>query len=159
MSVRTGFDAARRLLGTLAVTLVLAQGGIGPALAGGPLDLYKHQPVVYPNGAASVTLNLDQGALGGFGNAQAVTLVQNAIAMWNGVGTSTARLAIGAPLAKDYTSANYKEVFQQFNDTLNPIVFDSDGEITDAIFGTGAKSYILGFAGSVYATLGAKSGK
>src|SRR5262249_17650728 len=50
-------------------------------------------------------------------------------------------------------------VFNNFSDGFNPVIFDTDGSITDAIFGTGAKSSILGFAGSAYYTSGSLAGK
>ena len=158
MSAHAGFDAARRTLGALAVTLALATGGIGPARGGGPLYVVNQQPVVHPNGGASVVLNLDRGPFGPRTNAQAVTLAQDAIALWNGVGTSTARLAIGTQLAADYTSANYTGVLGSFFDGLNPILFDTDGSIIDAIFGAGARNYVLGYAGAAYADTGAAAG-
>jgi len=105
-----------------------------------------------------VVLNLDRGPFGPRTNAQAVTLAQDAIALWNGVGTSTARLAIGTPLAADYTSANYTGVLGSFFDGLNPILFDTDGSIIDAIFGAGARNYVLGYAGAAYAETGAAAG-
>ena len=110
--------------------------------------MVNQQPVVYANGGTSLTLNLDQGPLGARTNAQAAAIVQNAIAMWNGVTTSTMRLTIGAQLAADYTTANYTSVYQKYSDGLNPVIFDTDGSITDALFGAGAKSSVLGFAGS-----------
>jgi len=88
-----------------------------------------------------------------------VALVQNAIALWNGVSTSTARLSIGTQLPADYTSTNYAAVYGKYSDGLNPIMFDTDGSITEALFGVGTKSYVLGFAGSAYTTTGLSAGK
>jgi len=157
MISRIAAGAMRRALAALAVVVTLA--AVGPADGGGPLELVNHQPVVYPNGGASLVLNLDRGTLGTRTNAQAVTLVQNAIAFWNGVGTSTMRLSIGTPLAADYTTANYGAVYGNYFDGLNPIIFDTDGSITEAIFGVGTRSYVLGFAGSAYTTVGGSTGK
>jgi len=155
-----GRARARRLLAAAAVAVAVAAGPGGgqSARAGGPLDVFAQQPVVYPNGGTAVNLNLDQGPLGTRSNAQAVALVQSAIALWNGVGTSTARLGLGPPLPTDYTSANYATILGQFSDGLNPVIFDSDGSITDAIFGANARNSIIGFAGSAYATQGPLAG-
>jgi hypothetical protein len=136
----------------------LAAGVATSSLAGGPLQVVNQQPVVYPNGGGSLTLNLDQGPLGLRTNAQAAAIVRNAIAMWNGVSTSTMRLSIGAPLAADYSVLNYSGIAQNYSDGLNPVIFDTDGLIIDAIFGAGAKSTIAGFAGSAYYTSGPLSG-
>ena len=62
-------------------------------------------------------------------------------------------------LSTDYTVSNYNGVYQKYSDGLNPIIFDTNGSITDALFGVGAKSSILGFAGSSYYTSGASAGK
>ena len=144
--------AAGRSLRRIAAALCAAASFA--AQAGGPLELYNHQAIVYPNGGTSLTLNLDQGSLGTRTNAQAVALVQNAIALWNGVGTSTMRFKIGPQLSTDYTSANYTQVLGNYTDGLNPVLFDTDGTITDALFGAGARNNILGFAGSAYFTSG-----
>jgi hypothetical protein len=149
---------ARGLL-RAAAALALVATLAAQAHGGGPVSLVNQQPVVYPNGGTSLTLNLDQGPLGTRTNAQANTLVQNAIGLWNGVGTSTLRISIGAPLSVDYTTANYANVYDRWTDGLNPVIFDSDGSIIDLLFGTGAKSSILGFAGSAYYTSGPQAGK
>ena len=109
--------------------------------------------------ATSLQLNLDQGPFGTRSNAQARTLVQNAIGLWNGVGTATMRLAIGTSLSTDYNATNYAGILNSYSDGINPVIFDTDGTLTDAIFGVGAKSSILGFAGSAYYTSGASAGK
>jgi filamentous hemagglutinin family protein len=129
------------------------------ARAGGPIALVNQQPVVYPGGGASIKLNLDQGPLGGRSNAQASALVQAALDLWNGVSTSTLRLAIGAPLSTDYTLGNYLNVYGDYSDGINPVIFDTDGSITDAILGVGQKQHVVGFAGSAYFTAGALAGK
>jgi hypothetical protein len=114
--------------------------------------------VVYANGGTNLKLSIDQGPLGARTNAQAVALVQNATNLWNNVSTSTMRLSLGAALATDYDKSNYASIFNNFSDGFNPVIFDSDGSITDAIFGVGAKSSILGFAGSAYFTSGPSAG-
>lgn len=147
--------ARGRLLPPVALAIALAGAS---AHAGGPLAVVNQQPVVYANGGAALTLNLDQGPLGSRSNAQAAALVQSAIGLWDGVATSTMRLSLGAPLATDYTAANYLNVFQNISDGINPVLFDTDGSIIDAILGAGQKNYILGFAGSSYFTGGPQSG-
>ena len=148
-----------RLLCAIGGLIALAAGVVSPARAGGPLDLVNHQPVIYANGGASLRLNVDQGPFGTRSNAQALALVQTAIGLWNGVGTSTMRLSIGPSLSTDYNTSNYAGIFNNFSDGFNPVIFDSDGSITNAIFGAGAKSSILGFAGSAYFTSGPSAGK
>ncbi|MEO8506594.1 MAG: hypothetical protein ABI593_03090, partial [Betaproteobacteria bacterium] len=91
MTVRARRARACRWLLGLALPCIVA-GAVAPARAGGPTAIVNQLPVVYPNGGAGLTLNLDQGPLGSRSNAQAVGLVQNALSLWNGVGTSTLRL-------------------------------------------------------------------
>jgi len=148
---------SRRRLGLAALSLAAAIAS--PAHGGGPLDLVNHQPVVYPNGAASLQLNVDQGAFGSRTNAQAVALVQSAIGLWNGVATSTMRMGLGPALGTNYNATNYSGILNNYTDGFNPVIFDSDGSITDAIFGAGAKSNVLGFAGSAYYRSGPSAGK
>jgi hypothetical protein len=148
MSARAWLVSLGRLVRGAMIALTL---GIPlAAQAGGSLSVSNQQPVVYANGGASLKLNLDQGPFGSRSNAQAVTLIQNAIGLWNGVGTSTLRLGFGPQLSGDYTGANWANIVGKYNDGLNPVVFDTDGSITDALFGAGAKNNILGFAGSAY---------
>jgi len=143
----------RHALRSIAIAGALALAAVLPARAGGPFGLVNHQPIVFPNGGA-ITLNLDRGALGARTNAQAVTLVKNAIALWNGVNTSTMRFTIGNALATDYTASNYSAVYSNNGDGLNPVLFDTDGAILDALFGQGTKNYMLGYAGSTYSASG-----
>ena len=158
--MRTRTQASRSpLLPIGAVTLLVAAGIASHARAGGPLDLVNRQPVVYANGGSNLKLNVDQGPLGTRSNAQALSLVQSAVNLWNNVSTSTMRLSMGAALATDYNKSNYTAVFNSFTDGINPVIFDTDGSITDAIFGVGAKNGILGFAGSAYYTSGSLAGK
>jgi hypothetical protein len=158
MTVRAPRTGARRWLLALAVSFIVA-GAVAPARAGGPTAIVNHSPVVYPNGGSALTLNLDQGPLGARNNAQAVGLVQSALDLWNGVGTSTLRLTAGTPLPVDYTAANYGNVFQNISDGINPVLFDTDGSIVDAILGAGQRDYVLGFAGSSYYTGGPQAGR
>lgn len=159
MSARVRLLQLRRSLRRGAGALALVAGISFPAYGGGPLDIVNHLPVVYPNGATSLQLNLDQGPFGTRTNAQTRVLVQNAIGLWNGVGTATMRLAVGPSLSTDYNATNYASILNSYSDGINPVIFDTDGSLTDAIFGAGAKSSVLGFAGSAYYTSGASAGK
>ena len=129
------------------------------ALAGGPLSICgpATQPstsnvaVKYPT--ASVTLTLDQGTLGPLTNGQANSLVSSAVALWTNVSTANINIAISAsPLSTDITAANYNVnppgYYNNFTDGVNPVIYDTDGTIVDAILGSGASNSVLGFAGS-----------
>ena len=141
--------ARARFVRLAAALLILAATG---AQAGGPLSICTDAgktPLAYS--PATVTLNYDLGPLGGRTNAQANTIVTNAVAVWTNVGTATITIGRGADLPVDVTSANYLtyiEANPTFSDGLNPVVYDTDGSITDLIFGVNAKLSVLGFAGS-----------
>src|SRR5207247_6240558 len=64
VSARTWLDATRRALRCGAAALALVAGIAPPVHGHGPLEIVNQQAVVYPNGATSLTLNLDQGPLG-----------------------------------------------------------------------------------------------
>jgi hypothetical protein len=141
--------ALRRLAAAFVAALPLA------ALAGGPLSICgpATQPstsnvaVKYPT--ATVTLRLDQGTLGPLTNAQARTLVSDAVALWNNVPTSTIDIAVStSALSTDVVSTNVSTYYNQFNDGVNPVIYDTDGTIIDSVFGGGASDSVLGFAGS-----------
>ena len=119
-----------------------------PALAGGPYSC-ANAPLKYA-GAGTITLNYDQGTLGGRSKAQADALVTQAVSIWAAVPTATVSLLRGNDLPVDVTLANYASYSQNYTDGLNPVVYDSDGSIIDSLFGVGAKSHLLGFAGSHY---------
>jgi len=133
----------RWLLGALLALLALG------ARAGGPLGICYGQPIKYP-GAGTVTLNYDQGSLGSRSKSQADALVANAVSLWSNVGTATVTLARGADLPVDVNSTNYGTYTNNFSDGLNPVIYDTDGSIVDSLLGVGAKSSVLGFAGSAW---------
>ena len=147
-----------RSVAAACVASVLALVAID-AHAGGPIALVNNLPVIYPGGGAALNLNLDLGPLGSRSNAQAVGRVQAALAQWNAVATSTLRVNVGAPLSSDITSANFEALFSNFSDGLNPVIFDSDGSVIDALLGAGQKNNVLGIAGSAYFIGGPSSGK
>jgi hypothetical protein len=137
---------AARLSRFLAAALI-ALSGLA-AHAGGPLSVCNGQPLKYP-GTGTVTLNYDgAGALGSRTKAQADAIITGAVSLWTNVGTATVTLARGADLPIDVTLANYSSYIGHFTDGLNPVIYDTDGSITDDMLGIGAKSYVLGFAGS-----------
>ena len=134
----------------LATALTLASMA---AHAGGPLGVCNGQPVKYP-GAGTVTLNYDQGGLHTRTKAQADALVSGAVALWTNVNTSSVTLARGSDLPVNVTSANFSSYWNTHNDGLNPVIFDNDGLVIDALFGTNARNSILGVAGSAWYNYG-----
>ena len=144
----------------LGLTLGSALAYCTSAFAGGPLILEGPSgttPVTYQN--PSVTLHLENGALGNLSNLQADDLVREAFALWNEVDTSTINLTIDqVQLATiDIDINNFDSYlpatdYSEFNadDNLNPVVYDNNGEIIDAFFGVGASDHTIGFAASIF---------
>lgn len=103
--------------------------------------------------SGTVTVNLDQGTLGALSNGQANTLALDAINRWASSSIATCSLSFsqGSTLPVDVTSANFNTYLNEGSpDGLTPIVYDTNGTITDAMIGAGAGNAVLGFAGPVW---------
>ena len=122
--------------------------------AGGPRSALGTTPRSYPAGAFPLSYRYDQGNLGAFSNGTARAISDYAFNQWAGVAGSYATFTNAGQLARDVTSATdpYISGNNQYSDGVNPVVFDSDGSITDDRLGVGAKNSVLGFAGSAYFT-------
>jgi hypothetical protein len=127
--------------------LVACALGVTAAQAGGPIGLCNFTPLKYP-GAGAVTFNYDPGVLGTRSKPQADAIVTAASALWTNVPTATITLSRGSDLPEDVTSANYTTYFNNFNDGLNPVIYDSDGSILDLLLGAGSHTSVGGFATS-----------
>jgi len=105
------------------------------------------QPVRWANG--QVSYFVDQGPLNAsMPNTKAVAMVDAAAAIWSAVPTAAVSLTDQGSLAEDVNGANVMAgngVFAQPSDvsptaTTMPVavVFDADGSVTDALYGSGA---------------------
>ncbi len=122
------------------------------ARAAGPLIVNAAgQPLVWSGG--TVTWNPDRGTLGTLANADAVSFVAANFAKWQAVPTAALAITQGAALPVDVTATNVNAYVGVCGDGLSPIVFDTNGTITDALLGAGASNSILGFAGPECGTL------
>ncbi len=133
-----------------AVTVVALAAMLGgtareSAAAGAWLTNGAGVPLVW--GTTPIPFHPDQGTLGTLANATAVTNVTANFAVWAGVPSAAIAFTNAGPLPVDVTSANYPSYLGVCGDGLNPIVFDTDGTIIDAVFGVGASEDVLGFAG------------
>lgn len=122
--------------------------------AGGPRSALGTTARSYPANAFPLSYRYDQGNLGAFSNGTARAISDYAFNQWAAVAGSFATFTNAGQLARDVTSATdaYISGNNQYSDGVNPIVFDSDGSITDDRLGVGAKNSVLGFAGSAYFT-------
>jgi hypothetical protein len=128
-----------------------------PVSAGGPLATVNGNPVKY-NNASAITYKTDLGAMGSFTNTVATNLTSSSFTTWQNVATAQITFTNGGQLAADVTGANYTTFIDKFSDGINPIIFDTDGAIVDALFGAGASNSTIGFAGSSYFTSGPNIG-
>jgi hypothetical protein len=135
---------ARRLV-LLALGLVLAIGA-RPAPGAGPL-LVNGAGAPLRWGAGPIPWNPDRGPLGSLTNAAAVANVAGNFAVWAAVPTANVAFANAGLLPVDVTVANYASYIGVCGDGLDPIIFDTDGSITDDLLGVGARDSVLGFAG------------
>lgn len=126
--------------------------------AGGPLVVVANRAVVYRPTAFPLSYRLDPGALGIYNHAQAALLVENAFSAWENIATATLSFTRGADLSEDVTASSYTAYWGKFDDGINPVLLDSDGEMIDAIRGAGSKNTVVGLAVSAYFTSGPNAG-
>ena len=141
-------------IGLVAVSLAV----LGPAvaLAGGPkyvagVSFFNPGVVGQPIHWAGGVLNysVDQGPLNGsVTNQQAMAMVDAAAALWSAVPTAGVTLTDKGPLNEDVNGSNIAAVNGQITEPADVtstainypvgVIYDADGSVIDAIFGTGA---------------------
>ncbi len=142
-----------RTLATLAAFAAAIVLLAASARAGGPLLTVNDQPVKWARGPVTgpsplnsqtvdaqgrVLYHVDSGTLGTLSNEQAVALVDRIFGLYNDVPTSTLRFANAGPIRNpqtgapvDITGDNAGLVLSGRSPSFqNPIVFDTDGDIT-----------------------------
>jgi hypothetical protein len=139
----------RSLLRPYALLLILC--AIAPLYAGGPLYTTNGKAMRYQSNI--ITYKVDRGPFGIFTSAEARNLAESSFKVWEDVATSNVAFnhTAGDTLPVDVDGTNYLQytTLTDFKyDGINPIIFDSDGAITDALFGAGASDAVIGFAGS-----------
>ncbi len=81
------------------------------------------------------------------------SLSDSILSQWNQVGTSNFSFTKDATpsIGVDVNITNFNTFLNPSNPLgYSPVIFDDDGSITDALFGTGLKNNILGFAGPTF---------
>ena len=121
------------------------------SFAGGPLYTVSGKAVRYQSNI--ISYKLDRGPFGIYTSAQARSLADSSFKTWENVATSNVAFqhTAGDTLPVDVNGSNYLQytTLTDFKyDGISPIIFDSDGSITEALFGTGSSSSVIGFAGS-----------
>ena len=138
------------------VVLVILTNYATPSCAGGPLLTYGNcSPVVFPQSAMPIPYLIDRGNLGSFSNSEAVAVVDDCFAVWQAVPTASVSFLNAGFLPEDITQNNIEAYLTSIDGKgINPVIFDSDGGIIDAIYGRGASDNIIGFSGSSTDTTG-----
>ena len=119
------------------------------AQAGGPLSTHRGVPVRYTM-ASPITFKTDLGSMGSFTNTTATNISVSSFQVWEDVAGATVAFTNGGQLPIDVDGSNYPTYLDIFDDGINPIIFDHDGSIIDALIGSGAHNRVIGFAGSAY---------
>jgi len=133
---------------TLCVTVLLTSAIV---YAGGPLYTLNGKALRYQSNV--ISYKLDRGPFGIFTSAQARSLANSSFKAWDDVASSNVTFlhTDADTLPVDVNGSNYLDYTTMTNfvyDGINPIIFDGDGAITDALFGSGASQSVIGFAGS-----------
>ena len=110
-----------------------------PVQAGTSLAITPSGKEVAWRAGTTITYHVDQGPLGTLSNEQAVAMVDELFALWQNVPTASLSIQRAGSLPVDVTASNYMSYRNNNADSYHPIIFDSDGSITDAIFGAGAR--------------------
>jgi hypothetical protein len=141
---------------TLAAAALIVAAASWQVEAGGPLIVLNGVPILWANrvvrggplnsatvmldaqGRRNVIYHVDQGTLGPLTNAQAVHFADRIFGEFSNIPTSTIRFVNGGPIRDpetgqpvDVTAENFGKFVDFAHPTFqNPIIFDSDGEIT-----------------------------
>ncbi len=117
------------------------------ANAAGPLLVNENGAPVLWDISQPVPFTPDQGSLGLLSNAEATQITRELFQLWEDVSTASITFQEEGQLTQDITGDNVLTFFNDLTPDTNPIIFDDDGSITDALKGVGANNVILGFAG------------
>ncbi len=145
-----GANACARLALRLTLTAAAAVAYVGTAIAGGPLYVVPSGGTLQPaRWVGTVKVYTDQGTLGVLSNAAANKIVQDSIAQWSSVSTSSFRAQIAGTLPYDITGANADKVIGASNGGGVQVIYDSDGSVINDFMGAGPG--VLGIATPEYA--------
>ena len=115
-----------------------------PLQAGGPNAVLPEGVVVKWDSSLPVRFLIDQGTLGFFPNEVGANMVRMGFQKWEDVGTGTIFFQDDGFFPTDITLSNYAPFLDEER-TDNPIIFDTNGQITDDLLGSGARQVVAGF--------------
>lgn len=114
--------------------------------AGGPLIVTKRATPYAWDTSRPVPFNPDQGPLGRLSNEQAVALTGELFQVWQDVRTASIEFQRAASLPLDITGSNVMPFLNNAPPGVNPIIYDTDGSVIDALIGAGARLLAPGAA-------------
>ena len=130
-----------------------------PVQAGTSLAVTPSGKEVAWRAGTTITYHVDQGPLGTLNNDQAVAMVDELFGLWQNVPTASLSLQRAGALPVDVTASNHLSYRTNSADAYHPIIFDTDGSITDAVFGAGASDFTAGFSGPSWVVGGLNDGE
>jgi len=147
--IRIHYGTILKFTGFYVLPVILAAGeAVLPAWPGGPLIIQGNTPLLWHSSSFPIVYSADPGNLGILSHEAAVQLVQQAFSTWANVPDAFIQFQQGADLPVDVDGSNFRSFLDgQYNG--NPIVFDADGSIIQALFGVGAEKDYFGFANPV----------
>lgn len=133
-----------------ALFLFLSSLFLLPLFAGGPIGGIGDVSTKYAAASLPLRYKTDRGSLGSFNNTQATEIAVFAFTEWDNLATADLSFSHLGQLDYDVVSASdpYISGLEQFGDGVFPVVFDTDGAITDSRIGAGARQQVYGFASS-----------
>lgn len=96
--------------------------------------------------SGTISLNRDLGGLGSLTNTAADTLLSDGLTAWTSADT-TVSFSFGADLGVDHAGTTHPALDDLSPDGISPIVYDTDGTVTEDYLGLGASQVVLGSAG------------
>ncbi len=122
------------------------------AYAGGPISVAADGTPAKWDG--TIDLHPEGGTCGSFSNAAMRTKIADNVSYWEDVvGASLEFTVVAGTITEDVDDDNFNDYYVDssgdagLNDSINPVIFDADGTIVASIFGSSARSTVLGFAG------------
>lgn len=136
-----------------AVVFLLGCSGILASIgwAGGYLAITNTGVAFRWDPSQPVSYNPDKGTLGKLSNSEAVDLLANNINVWdtNHIPTCALSFENGGSLPIDVNSVETYNMFAGKDDNLNPMIFDTDGSLFEAL---GFAKGVIGTAGPEFIT-------
>lgn len=135
-----------RLVIALVVSCCLPAVAGGPLYVGGPKDA---PGVPYRwNNSVPVPYRTDLGGLGTLTKEQADQFTADCFTVWQTTPTANIRFEKAGDLSQDVNASNFLALANNPDSEINKnnaVIYDADGSLINALFGSGASNAILGF--------------